>query len=348
MPRPKREVPWLDKRTNGYHYACWYDATKRRTRSLSLRTTNPTEAQARFAAFLTQGADFYDSGKAGVSVKSVLDYYEDEHVIKNTVAIERFGYIRTHLIGFFGDMPIKDVDVEVGQRYVASRMLEGVGLSTIKRELVALVAAANFNVKRRRISHDDKPSIEYPKFEVKREVWLFKDEMRKYREAPNQTLTDLIDTMYYTGSRRVAIEKLEWSQVDLDNRVIRLAKAGEKKTKKRRPPVPIVPELDSILRRRYLSADSDYVFDHGGRRYKALCNQAERVGLLYLPARDGRPEGRFCPHAIRHSRATHMLQDGVDIYSVAKLLGDTVKTVESTYGHASTSGTAEAILKSGL
>ena len=44
------------------------------------------------------------------------------------------------------------------------------------------------------------------------------------------------------------------------------------------------------------------------------------------------PEKAF-PHILRHSRATHLLQDGVSIYEVAKLLGDTIATVERVYGH---------------
>ena len=40
------------------------------------------------------------------------------------------------------------------------------------------------------------------------------------------------------------------------------------------------------------------------------------------------------PHMLRHSRASHMLHDGEDIYKVARLLGDTVATVERVYGHS--------------
>lgn len=46
-------------------------------------------------------------------------------------------------------------------------------------------------------------------------------------------------------------------------------------------------------------------------------------------------EDRAYPHIMRHSRATHLLQDGKSIYTVAKLLGDTVTTIERVYGHHS-------------
>jgi len=49
------------------------------------------------------------------------------------------------------------------------------------------------------------------------------------------------------------------------------------------------------------------------------------------------------PHILRHSRATHLLQDGVSIYDVARLLGDSVQTIERVYGHHSPDYLAEAI-----
>jgi len=348
MPRPERGVPDLQRRTNGYFYATWYDGASRRSKALSLRTKSATEAQARFAAFLAQGADFYDNSAQGVSVKAVIESYRRGHVHPNVVDTERFEYAATQIVGFFGDTPVRDIDIDAGERYIEHRLDEGIAKSTIKREMSTLVAAANFCVKRRVIKPDEIPTIEYPNVDTNREIWLFKDEFRIYRDTKNADIRDFIDTMYFTGSRRRAVEQLSWNQVDLGNGLIRLAKDGEKKTKKRRPTVPIVPALREILERREMLADTDYVFGHSGSRYKSLVRRASNAGLLYLKARDGRPEGRFCPHTIRHTRATHLLQDGVDIYAVAKLLGDTIRTVETTYGHAAAGLTADAVLKSGF
>ncbi len=50
---------------------------------------------------------------------------------------------------------------------------------------------------------------------------------------------------------------------------------------------------------------------------------------------------------MRHSRATHLLQAGVDIYTVARLLGDSVTTVERVYGHHSADHMAATIRQCG-
>lgn len=39
-------------------------------------------------------------------------------------------------------------------------------------------------------------------------------------------------------------------------------------------------------------------------------------------------------HVLRHTYATHRLQEGVPVADVAKALGDTVRTLLRTYAHA--------------
>src|ERR1017187_5300883 len=79
--------PWLDTR-KGVYYAKWYEApalgsgAKGQTRAVSLHTNDPSEAAAKFAAFLGQGAAIYAENVAtdGRTVSKALDDYEREHV----------------------------------------------------------------------------------------------------------------------------------------------------------------------------------------------------------------------------------------------------------------------------
>src|SRR3546814_12536600 len=53
------------------------------------------------------------------------------------------------------------------------------------------------------------------------------------------------------------------------------------------------------------------------------------------------------PHTLRHSRITHLLEAGVDIWSVAKLAGDRVVTIDKVYAHASIDHLAKVLKEKG-
>lgn len=287
-------------------------------------------------------------------LRRALAHYFAEHVDPRggpgIVDVRRANAARAHLERHLGDVCISKIDIPLCRSYCeARRLANGPADATLRRELTMVKAAVRHNIAWKRLSRADEPTLEYPGSIIRREVWLFKDELRRLRDARNGDIRDFIDTLYFTGSRRRAIEVLEWSQVDLEAGIIRLAKPGERKTKKRRPTVPIVSGLKAMLTRRWIERGPEpWVFGSDKSRFNDLINTAKSAGVYALEARDGRPAGHFTPHALRHSRATHLLQDGVDIYTVARLLGDTIRTVESTYGHASAGRTAEALERSTL
>lgn len=238
-----------------------------------------------------------------------------------------------------------DIDIPLCRQYTAHRMCEGVAMSTVARELTTLRAACNHALKWKRITELDKPTFEIPADLPKREVWLFKDELRRLIDAADTGMQNFIKIAYSTASRRRAVETLEWSQVDFNRRTISLDKRGARKTNKRRPVVPmgdLYPLLKDLHDRRtnnwVLGSDRDVLSD-----FAKLCSS---VGLLNVPERDGRPAGKITPHILRHSRATHLLEDGVSIYAVSKLLGDNPTTVQKTYGHISMGSLEDELNKS--
>lgn len=269
-----------------------------------------------------------------LTVDKALKQYFDEHVAKKAVAWERTQFAIKALNQHFAGVPIRDVDIPACHDYLDTR---GVADATVRRELGVLQAAANHAVKWRRLTAADLPSIELPNETERSATWLFRDELAELldvAEATDQRVFRFLQIAYHTASRRRAIESLEWSQVDEGSRRIALAKTGEQKTKKRRPVVAISETMANELALMRKSAESQWVLGSAAPVYRAFCEVAKAANLLELPLRELRPAARLTPHTLRHSRATHLLQDGKPPYGVAALLGDTLPTVLRVYAHA--------------
>lgn len=340
MARPKREVPWLDQR-GGVWYACWYDAAERRTRRVSLRTGDAAQAQARFAAFLTEGAALHAQRPARMTVSQALADYQAERVPQLVAGQRRVQQI-TNLREYFGEAKaMADVTAADCRAYAAWRQKDGMAASTVYGELALLTAAANLAVKYKRMPPDQTPMVELPEVPESEARWLTKAEFAALRaaaarladEKPDRTMPDVrdfIDLAYYTASRRTAILLLEKFQISFTKDAagqivggkINLDKPQWKKTRKKRPVVPIDPAILPTVVRLVTTAPGTRLLQCGPRIDKAFALVVEEAGLEDVT-----------PHALRHSRATHLLQDGVTPWAVAGLLGDRLETVMRTYGH---------------
>lgn len=273
-------------------------------------------------------------------VVTILHDYQRE---RDVVAWQRLKCAIKALSGFWVGKGVTDINIPSCRQYAAYRMNTGVSLSTIAREMTVLRAACNHAVKWGKVSLV--PQFEIPTDLPRRESWLFKDELRTLLNTADANIRNFIMLTYITGSRRTAIEKLEWYQVNFARKTINLAKIGERKTCKRRPTVPM-GELHDMLQQMHkektnkwvLGSDRDLFYD-----FNKVCVKA---GLETLDERDGRPAGKVTPHILRHSRATHLLEDGASIFAVAKLLGDTPTTVQRVYGHICMSSLDEELNKS--
>ena len=277
-------------------------------------------------------------------VKTLLLQYTREH---DAVSYKRTEYAVKALLPFFNGKHVSELNIQQCRAYGIFREMQNVSYSTIARELTTLRAAMNHGVKWGRIGKHDLPVLEIPKNLPKRDVWLFKDEVKTLLdECQSMSLYAFTRLCYETASRKKAIEQLEWSQVDFGRGTINLSKPGERVTRKRRPTVPI-GHLHKLLCDLYENRENNYVLGSNKNmsyEFEKLC---ERCDLLYTRQRDGRPgEKKVTPHVLRHSRATHLLEDGVSIYAVAKLLGDKPTTVERTYGHISMSSLDDELKKS--
>ena len=143
---------------------------------------------------------------------------------------------------FFGFGPknpgprVSDIRPKTSQDFVRKRLEQGVGNAFINRGLSCLRRMMN-------IAFDDELIQKVPKMYFLKEPPARKGflELEKFDELANllpTRLKPLIIFLYYCGVRVGEALKIEWSQVDLDRRLIRLEEDQTKTDEARYAPLP--------------------------------------------------------------------------------------------------------------
>ncbi len=215
----------------------------------------------------------------------------------------------------------------------------GRATATISRHLAALKSFYHFLLRERRIDKDPTTNLESPKLEKKLPRVLSVDEVELLLKQPKVTepagLRDkaMLELLYATGIRVTELISLNLDHINLEVGYIRCFGKGSKER--------IVP-LGSVARRyvgEYLQrgrvklikvkAELSLFVNHHGRRltrqgfWKIIKKYARSAGI----AKD------ITPHTLRHSFATHLLENGADLRSVQEMLGHADITTTQIYTH---------------
>jgi integrase len=206
--------------------------------------------------------------------------------------------------------------------YTQTRLAEGVGDATVRTELTALRAALRWRL------GTTAPKVAMPDKPDPRDRWLTRDEAELLLAAcERRHLRLFVQLGLNTAARSHAILELTWDRVDLERRRIDYRQPGERRSKKRRVPVPINDTLLAALVEAKERATTPYVIEWAGDKVASvkhgITSATRRAGLVGVT-----------PHVLRHTAATWMLQGGVSLWDVAGMLGHSdTRMVESTYGH---------------
>jgi integrase len=323
--RRLKDGVWYECRpaANGVFYAFWSE--QRRSRRESMGTKEVGQASARFDEWLTlRGA----APRSAVDIAALWALHYGE---KNASMWRNLGPT-------FGGLLPSAVTQDVVDRFVAGRTSGRISArgkkatpGSARTELACLLACINNGASRRvkLVAPEDVPAVELPPKPQPRDRWLTDDEISALVGAAGgaggrlSRVERFIWLALDACARRTAIQELRWDtgQVDLERRVIDFNPPGRMPTRKRRAVVPMSDRLALILRRAYAERTGPLVLDIKRNINDDLTALAERAGVP-----------RVTPHVLRHTAATHMLRRGVPIWTVAKLLGDTVQTVEMVYG----------------
>lgn len=216
---------------------------------------------------------------------------------------------------------------------------QGKATATIARRLAALKAFYQFLVREKRIKSDPTANLESPKLEKRLPRVLTVNEVERLLAQPDHAqpagMRDraMLELLYATGIRVSELVSLNIGDTNLEARYIRCAGKGSKER--------IVP-LGSLA----VQSVGEYL-EHG--RAKLVKDRSEaalfvnhhghrltRQGFWKIVkkyADDARIEKEITPHTLRHSFATHLLDNGADLRSVQEMLGHADISTTQIYTH---------------
>lgn len=333
-------TPKLTKANNGYFYAVWSDHGRSRRKSMG--TQDRSTAEGRFAQWLLIRNDAPQEPTKTYNVADIWAVYLDRNGETDTT---RFSW--KNLEPHFGALTIGEITQGCVDAYVALRQTGRIGRkskpATCRRELALLVAAMNFFAGPAigLIDRDALPKLVLPSDSAPRDRWLSMEEMQRLLAAAAKMRVGrrlsrgerFLWLALETAARKQAILDLTWDRVDFQAGVIHYAVPGRQETKKRRASVPMSKTLRKVLARAYRERTSELVLDNKAEVWATIQSIAITAGFEGERGRNGgKPTATgISPHVLRHTAATHMARNGVPLWTVAKILGNTMAVVEKTY-----------------
>lgn len=217
--------------------------------------------------------------------------------------------------------------------------------STTARKLATLRSFYKFLIKRGRATESPLVGIRTPKQEKRLPKCLDLDEVQRLLEAPDETdilgCRDkaMLEVLYSSGIRVSELVDLAIGDIDLEEGILRVRGKGRKDRL-----TPIGSQA-IIAVRKYMvmrSVDPDaiaqnlleaklFLNKHGD----PLSTRSVRRKLDKYLQMVGLDPG-ISPHTLRHSFATHLLNNGADLRSVQELLGHQSLSTTQVYTHLTT------------
>jgi len=216
--------------------------------------------------------------------------------------------------------------------------------STIARKLATLRSFYKFLVKINRLSSNPVTAVRTPKQEKKLPRFLEYEEVKKLLETPPMDNwlgardRAILETLYSTGMRVSELVGLNMDDIDFLGEVIHIRGKGKKE---RISPISssALQVIQHYMEFRNKRAQSNSNFDSKvlfvnkhGRRLSTRSVRRKMDKYLKMAGLDP----LISPHTLRHSFATHMLNNGADLRSVQELLGHQSLSTTQVYTHLTT------------
>ena len=240
---------------------------------------------------------------------------------------------------------LSNIDRILIRNYLASLTQSWYSRATIMRKIASIRSFFKFLLREGFVSANPCTDIRTPKLEKRLPVFLDTLEISELLDQPDCNdllgMRDkvILEILYATGVRVAELASICFKDIDIEERVIIVTGKGSK-------------ERVVIMGKNAITALKKYMID--SRPVLVKQNNVKPSDNLFVNARGGPLTDRsvrrivakyvelmalakkVSPHTIRHSFATHLLNNGADLRTVQELLGHVNLSTTQLYTHLTT------------
>ena len=277
-------------------------------------------------------------------IEKFLDYLQfEKNYSSNTLNAYKRDLIQYNkFVAEYNDkLKIEEVNYKIIRSWIVTMVNNNISNRSINRKVSSLKSFYNFLIKTETINSSPLKAHTPLKQSKKIQVPFSQDEINSlldsdfftndYRGILQKTI---IAFFYFTGVRRIELITLKESDINIESSTVKIM---GKRSKERI--IPILPKLkkaiiffNEIKFKFHNQTSSDYFFiSKNGKQlsekfvYRTVNEYFKLVS----------PKIKKAPHVLRHSFATHLINEGADINSVKELLGHSSLSATQVYSHTS-------------
>lgn len=277
-------------------------------------------------------------------VQPFLDYlkFEKRYSVHTVTAYSNdlagfFDYLQAH----FGETPLEIIGSTHVRSWLAFLKDRGLESRSINRKISALKSFFKYHLRLGHISQSPMGKVISPKTSRRLPVYVKEADALRMVETTRQATEDwkslntrmLITLLYSTGMRVSEAIGLKEQQVDFSQSQVKILGKGNKERvlPLGREMLDLVREYSRLKKRDFAHCpETLLVTEKGKKMYARYAWQLVNTVLGETSTLD-----KKSPHVLRHTFATHLLNQGADLNAVKELLGHSSLASTQVYTHNS-------------